>query len=389
MVIDERSNIYSLGLILSTLLTVHQATALDADEKTGQMSALRELREDLSAETYLVVDNCLKSQASERFQTMEEVISAIDEAMNSEQQSSLTTLVGARISSMLRKQYSYPRRRSRVLLTAAAVLCIGIVYLLVISQEEVPGSGPVLPAVESVSPTSVRSVQTPTEDVSILEVLGPEDDARYELEERLDLRWCWPKPLQPGEQFAIYLKSDNYEAELDYSATHPDDNCYEFAAVGLDVVELPGIYRWQIRIYDRNSHTIAAESEFRDIILLWDGSLNTPTRTPPATATSTSTPTQTATQYSTSTRRPSPTATATATKTPSPTSRRSTLTPTTTPVPPTSPPPQPTPTKSPPPTSPPPQPTPTAPLPPIPTATPPLRKPISTFPYEIIIKGFL
>jgi hypothetical protein len=77
-VIDERSNIFSLGMMLYTILMADQAKGLATAVKMGQRLPLRDLREDLSAETYLVVDKCLNSQASERFQTMEAVINAID-----------------------------------------------------------------------------------------------------------------------------------------------------------------------------------------------------------------------------------------------------------------------------------------------------------------------
>jgi hypothetical protein len=56
---------------------------------------------DLSVETFLVADNCIKSQASERFQSLEEVIIVVDEAFYSQNQSNLTTLVDSRISTRL------------------------------------------------------------------------------------------------------------------------------------------------------------------------------------------------------------------------------------------------------------------------------------------------
>ena len=56
---------------------------------------------DLSAETFLVADNCFVSQASERFQSLEEVIIVVDEAFNSQNQNNLTTLVDPRMSTRL------------------------------------------------------------------------------------------------------------------------------------------------------------------------------------------------------------------------------------------------------------------------------------------------
>ena len=373
--IDERSNIFSLGVMLYAILTADQAEGLGTAEKTGQMLPLREVREDLSAETYLVVDRCLNSQASERFQTMGEVVTAIDRAITGAEQ---PDGIEYGYELVLIGQSAQRRSLFLVLLAVVVVLGIGMAYRLFGPKNEVTGNEPEQPAVKS-----VRSLLTPAEDISIIKVLAPADDARYEVDERLSFRWCWPVPLRPEEQFIIYLKSDRQEVKLEYDTGHTDDKCYEFAAVGYEVVDFPGTYSWQIRLHSTISDAILDESEFRDIDLLRDGSLNTPTHTPSATATFTRMPTRTATATATSTTRPSRTATATATETPSITPLQPTFTPTATPVPPTFPPP-PTPRPiSPPPTSPPPpptptaplppQPTPTAPLPPQPTATPPLR----------------
>jgi hypothetical protein len=75
-------------------------TVITAMKRTGRTVSTDQVL-DLPAETFLVAYNCFKSQAGERFQSLEEVIMVVDEAFSSQSQSCLTTLVDPRMSTRL------------------------------------------------------------------------------------------------------------------------------------------------------------------------------------------------------------------------------------------------------------------------------------------------
>lgn len=359
-VIDERSNIYSLGVMLYAILTADQSAEPAAAEKTWQILPLNEMREDLSAESCLVVDRCLNTHASDRFQTMGEVITAIDLAIISEDQRGRIAYI---FDLALIRLRDHSQSLFLLLIALVVILGIGMAVRLFGPKTKVARIGPESAVAGSLTAKPVVSMATPTEDNSIIEVLSPADNASYEIDERLSFSWCWPKPLRPEEEFILHLESDSQEENFDFDPEIIVDKCYEFAVFGLDVVEFPGSYRWQIRIHNTISDTLLNESEFRGIEILADSSWSSRTHTPSPTASSTSLPTESATATSTATILPSATATRRPILTPLP----PTFTPTATPLPPTIAPPRPT---SPPTALPPP--TPTAPLPPPPTPTAPL-----------------
>ncbi len=359
-VIDERSNIYSLGVMLYAMLTADHSTEPESAENRYQIIPLDELREDLSAETCLVVDRCLNTYTSDRFQTMGEVITAIDLAIISEDRHSRIAYIYDWLLIGLRDH-----SQSLVLLLVAMVVVIslGITLRLLGPKTKAAGIGPESAVAGNLTAKPAASMATPTEDNSIIEVLSPADDASYEIDERLSFNWCWPKPLRPEEQFVLYLESNSQEENIDFDPESTADKCYEFAVFGLEFIEFPDSYRWKIQIHNTISDTILKESKSRDIIILPDSSWSSRTHTPSPTASSTSTPTERATATATATILPSATATNRPTLTPLP----PTFTPTAAPLPATNPPPGPT---SPPTALPPP--TPTPPLPPQATPTAPL-----------------
>ncbi|HEX6383848.1 MAG TPA: PKD domain-containing protein [Anaerolineae bacterium] len=124
----------------------------------------------------------------------------------------------------------------------------------------------------------------------------PEVDAEALLGDAVTYSWNWPAPLQPGQQFVVYLAANGKTTRLG-SVTQPQvGSYYVLEAAASDVGVDDGLYEWQVKLEDdvRNS---LAESERRSIKLLPDPSLPTPsatpTMTPTPTATATTTPTPT------------------------------------------------------------------------------------------------
>ena len=100
--IGRRSNIYSLGILLYQLLTGHRprlpTSSWDIFERSTMPKEvpLEEERQGLSGETYRLVRNCLWRQEWSRFESADELISAIDTAILAEQALPRTTIWSSR-----------------------------------------------------------------------------------------------------------------------------------------------------------------------------------------------------------------------------------------------------------------------------------------------------
>jgi hypothetical protein len=100
--------------------------------------------------------------------------------------------------------------------------------------------------------------------------------------------WNWPAPLEPGQQFTVYLADEEgREYSLGVVTSPAYGTRYRFQGVILDRTEATGAFEWLVRLED-GARLVLQEGERRGLTVLWDPELPTPT--PQATAVYTPTP---------------------------------------------------------------------------------------------------
>lgn len=324
--IGRRSNIYSIGILLYELLTGHRprlpTSSWDIFERSTMPKEvpLEEERQGLSAETYRLVRNCLWRQEWSRFESADELITAIDTAILAEQSLPKTTIWSGR-----RRRWLYVA----IPLIALAVLIFGLILVwsqfartqqaasagLDVSGTTIPQdvglpsggnvSGALVDGEDTPEPTPTFTREAPptSETDNTISVFTPAADQTYETGETIGFAWAWLTVLKNNEEFAVYVVSEDGDGEpiLAGVATDPDNaSRYQVESsaeeLGLDA----GSYLWQVRLEDSETGQMIVESDPRRILIAPD-----PTPSPTATIpTATPTASPTATEIP-----PSPTAT--------------------------------------------------------------------------------
>ncbi|MBE2221433.1 MAG: PKD domain-containing protein [Anaerolineae bacterium] len=144
----------------------------------------------------------------------------------------------------------------------------------------------------------------------LLRVQSPVSGAEVLNTDLVTYSWNWPMPLEPGQQFSVYVADESgRETALGVLDAPAHGTLYRFQGALIDTVDTTGLLAWFVRL--RSGDVNLVESEPRTLSVLWNPDLPTPTPELEATAVITSTPhptvTPTATlprQYPTITPRP-------------------------------------------------------------------------------------
>ncbi|MGD8585923.1 MAG: serine/threonine-protein kinase, partial [Chloroflexota bacterium] len=195
---DPRSNIYSLGIMLYELLNVDAPADRRWPGGMAPPMLLERVREDLSADTTTLVNRCLKKDPDERFQSMESVVAALDEAIAAESDGGIAALTD---SWRLPPVGAWLTGHRRPVLAAASTLLLLVVVIALISLWPAGGDSDEAQGQSTRAlPVTTAAVErgTPTRDSGQIELLEPAENAVLISDAEINVRWCWSE--QPLEQ---------------------------------------------------------------------------------------------------------------------------------------------------------------------------------------------
>lgn len=310
-VLTRRSNIYSLGVILYELLAGHRPKMptlpfdIFPQANMPKEEPLEDARPGLAGETYRLVRNCLWRQEWSRFETADEMLTAIETAIFAEQE--------------LPKAAAWTPGRSRSLFFLIPVAVIALAALAFLFVNGLRGNGaegddPVATVaaatpdggaavvgdvtaeatdvLATATPSATPTIELPTEapfDVSI-SVLAPAPNREFGPQDTINFDWFWPTNPQEGRQFTVYLIDGDGELALG-SLTEPNNG--SVYRLSVPVADLPeGLVEpaWQIRLESIATGEAFVTSDVVPLRLLPPEPSATPTVTGTPTPTVTATP---------------------------------------------------------------------------------------------------
>jgi LysM repeat protein len=260
--LTRRSNIYSLGVILYELLAGHQPKLpnlpfdIFPQANMPKEEPLEEARPGLAGETYRLVRNCLWRQEWSRFETTDEMITAIETAIFAEQE----LPKGA-------TAWTPQRGRSMAFLIPIALVLIGVLAFFLLrgvlsnrnAQAEEPTAEGTPPGTfvagadtpePSASPSESPTAELPTESVLdfSINVVFPGPNREFTFQDTIDFEWYWPTLPEPGMHFAVYLIDGEQEYQLGALSEPNVGGNYRLSVLGEDFPATGDDLAWQIRL---------------------------------------------------------------------------------------------------------------------------------------------
>lgn len=271
--LTRRSNIYSLGVILYELLAGHQPRLpnlpfdIFPQANMPKEEPLEEARPGLAGETYRLVRNCLWRQEWSRFETTDELITAIETAIFAEQELPKTSA------------WTPQRGRSMAFVIPIALVLLGILAFFLLRGVFGGGEGNAGESTREGTPsgTFVAGAGTPpagsTPTVSLTAPVATESSVDLSIsvlphganriftaEDTINFDWFWPTLPEDGQHFGVYLLDGNQEFLLG-TVTEP----YSGAAYRLSVpaAELPasGDLSWRVQLESLDGSDVIVASD--------------------------------------------------------------------------------------------------------------------------------
>lgn len=298
--LTRRSNIYSLGVILYELLAGHQPHLpnlpfdIFPQANMPKEEPLEEARPGLAGETYRLVRNCLWRQEWSRFETADEMITAIETAIFAEQE--------------LPKAATWtPKRgRSRVFIIPVVLILVALLAFFLL-REVFGGRGTeVVEPTRRGTPSGTLAAGAGTPDVGdspsrtpdggtptdsslgfTISVLSPAANREFFPQDTINFDWFWPTLPDDGDHFAVFVIDGDQEHLLG-TMTEPNNGVAYRLSIPVKEIPATGDVALQVRLQNSDGSKVFVSSNLLPLRIL----TGTVTPTPGA---DTSTPTTTAT----------------------------------------------------------------------------------------------
>lgn len=285
--ISIQSNIYTLGIILYELLAGHRPAQLksqwdifEEDQiESYRAVPLEEVREGLRPETYFLVRECLRWEDWNRFENYDDLIAAIDEAISAEE--------APEAEAVILPEGRRPEPRQIVVPIILLLLLMGFVIIrnniggfsgqstitpqptevqnlsitpevASIAQSESTNSPQPTRAVVQFTPAMTTNASTESRDEFILN--SPSSDSEFGLDENISFDWSWPLPLEPSQQFSVYLYSHDERIFIGTVNEPSEGNSYHLLYRGENPIA-PGSFFWQVVLEEEPAGEVVAESD--------------------------------------------------------------------------------------------------------------------------------